>query len=180
VKDPQSRQAELIEPEDMALFRDTVGDVNPLAQQNRIFPSKPPRKPLLGQARTPPKIPDNLSDFVNQDAPEEYLSNGLSRMTLRKLRRGGWPVQDRLDLHGLYSESARRLLIEFLHNATHRHYRCVLVIHGKGLNSRGGEAVLRKLARHWLTQHPNVLGFCSASPADGGSGAVLVLLKASS
>jgi DNA-nicking Smr family endonuclease len=51
------------------------------------------------------------------------------------------------------------------------------VIHGKGLNSQGGAAVLRKLARHWLTQHQQVLGYCDAPAKDGGSGAVLVLLK---
>lgn len=106
------------------------------------------------------------------------MRSGLSRMALRKLRRGTWPTQDQLDLHGLNSDAARKLLQEFLHDATQRNYRCVLVIHGKGLNSRGGEAVLRKLARHWLAQHPSVLGFCNAPPADGGSGAVLVLLKA--
>jgi DNA-nicking Smr family endonuclease len=101
-------------------------------------------------------------------------------MALRKLRRGGWPVQDYLDLHGNDSDAARKLLQEFLHTASQHELRCVLVIHGKGLNSRGGEAVLRKLTRHWLTQHPLVLGYCDAPPKEGGSGAVLVLLKTSS
>jgi DNA-nicking Smr family endonuclease len=64
-----------------------------------------------------------------------------------------------------------------LHEAAQRKLRCVLVIHGKGLNSQGGAAVLRKLARHWLTQHQQVLGYCDAPAKDGGSGAVLVLLK---
>jgi DNA-nicking Smr family endonuclease len=178
VKKNQVQHTELIKPEDAALFRDAVGEVRPLAQQNRITPSKSPRPPLLRRAQIPTEIPDILSDFLAEDAPEEFLRNGLSRMALRKLRRGTWPVQDKLDLHGLNSDAARKLLQEFLHDATHRNIRCVLVIHGKGLNSRGGEAVLRKLARHWLTQHPHVLGFCNAPPADGGSGAVLVLLKA--
>ena len=61
--------------------------------------------------------------------------------------------------------------------AVQRNLRCVLVIHGKGLNSPGGEAVMRKLARHWLAQHPRVLAYCDAPPRYGGSGAVLVLLK---
>ena len=108
------------------------------------------------------------------------MSNGLSRMTLRKLRRGTWPIQDSLDLHGNNTDAARRLLQEFLHEATQRNLRCVLVIHGKGLNSQGGEAVLRELTRHWLTQHRQVLGYCDAQPRNGGSGAVLVLLKTGS
>jgi len=98
-------------------------------------------------------------------------------MTLRKLRRGSWPIQDRLDLHGNNTDAARSLLQEFLHASIQHGSRCVLVIHGKGMNSKGGEAVLRKLARHWLTQHPQVLAFCNAMPGEGGSGAALVLLK---
>ena len=98
-------------------------------------------------------------------------------MTLRKLRRSFWPIQDNLDLHGSNSETARRLLQEFLHAAAQRKLRCVLVIHGKGLNSESGEGLLRKLVRHWLTQHPRVLAFCDAPLRNGGSGAVLVLLK---
>ena len=101
-------------------------------------------------------------------------------MTLRKLRRGGWPIQDSLDLHGNNSDAARKLLQEFLHEAVQHELRCVLVIHGKGLNSQNGEAILRKLTRHWLTQHPRVLGYCDALPKEGGSGAVLVLLKSGS
>ncbi len=107
------------------------------------------------------------------------MSNGLSRMALRKLRRGAWPIQDSLDLHGNNSDAARKLLQEFLLEATQRKLRCVLVIHGKGLNSPGGEAVLRRLTRHWLSQHQQVLGYCDAPSKDGGSGAALVLLKTS-
>jgi DNA-nicking Smr family endonuclease len=179
VKKPSKNQTGKIAPEDAALFRAAVGEVQPLVEQNRITPRSAPRKPLLRPAATPPAIPDTLSDFAAENAPDEYLSNGLSRMTLRKLRRGSWPVQDSLDLHGNHSDAARKLLQEFLHEATQRNLRCVLVIHGKGLNSKGGEAVLRKLARHWLAQHQQVLGYCDAPVKDGGSGAALVLLKTS-
>jgi DNA-nicking Smr family endonuclease len=179
VKKHPTKQLGEVAPDDGTLFRATVGTVKPLPKQNRVTPQPAPRKPMLRPAIAPPTIPDTLSDFAGENTPDEYLSNGLSRMALRKLRRGGWPVQDRLDLHGNNSDMARKLLQEFLHEAMQRELRCVLVIHGKGLNSQGGEAVLRKLARHWLTQHPRVLGFCDALPREGGSGAVLVLLKTS-
>jgi DNA-nicking Smr family endonuclease len=165
------------DPEDSALFRAAIGDVKLLAKQNRMTPRSVPRKPFLNSPSLPAVIPDTLSDFVPDNIPAEYLSNGLSRMTLRKLRRGTWPVQDRLDLHGNNIDAARKLLQQFLHEAAQRNWRCVLVIHGKGLNSQGGEAVLRKLARHWLTQHQQVLGYCDAPNQEGGSGAALVLLK---
>ena len=182
VKKPTKNQTGKIAPDDAALFRAAVGAVKPLAEQNRITPHPSPRKPLFHPPVSPLEIPDTLSDlaapdFAYRDAPDEFLSNGLSRMSLRKLRRGVWPVQDSLDLHGNNSDTARKLLQEFLHQAAQRELRCVLVIHGKGLNSRDGEAVLRKLSRHWLTRHPNVLGYCDAQPKEGGSGAVMVLLK---
>jgi DNA-nicking Smr family endonuclease len=189
VKKPSKNQTGQTGPDDVALFRAAVGAVKPLADQNRITPQPAPRKPLLRPAAPPPAIPDTLSDgcpaksltdFAGESVPEEYLSKGLPHMTLRKLRRGIWPIEDSLDLHGNHTDAARKLLQEFLQEAVGRNLRCVLVIHGKGLNSRGGEAVLRKLARHWLAQHPHVLGYCEAPAKYGGSGAVLVLLKAGS
>jgi DNA-nicking Smr family endonuclease len=186
-KDADSKTGR-ISPEDAALFRAAIGEVKPLAEIDRIAPQVAARKPVLRrtgmdrqtspsrQSGTPA---DTLSDFAPEDTAEDYLGNGLSRMTLRKLRRGTWPAQDSLDLHGNTSEAARRLLQQFLQDATNRGLRCVLVIHGKGLNSQDGEAVLRKLTRHWLIQHPRVLAFCNAQPRDGGSGAVVVLLKTS-
>jgi DNA-nicking Smr family endonuclease len=163
--------------ENSALFRAAVGEVKSLPDQNRIKPQKPPHKPLLRPLATPPAIPDTLSDFAAENAPDEFLRNGLSRISLRKLRHGNWPVQDSLDLHGNNSDAARKLLQEFLYEAAQHGLRCVLVIHGKGMNSRDGEAVLRKLTRHWLAQRPDVLAYCDALPKDGGSGAALVLLK---
>ena len=98
-------------------------------------------------------------------------------MTLRKLRRGQWPVQDHLDLHGLSSDEARKLLLEFLHEAAQHSLRCVCVIHGKGWQAGGGEGILKTRVRHWLTQCAEVMAFCEAPPNAGGGGAVLVLLK---
>jgi DNA-nicking Smr family endonuclease len=177
VKKSEKNKPGNVNPDDAALFRATVGAVRPLAKHNRLGPQSAPRMPVPRASVPLHEVPDTLSDSAPENTPEEYLSNGLSRMTLRKLRRGTWPIEDSLDLHGNYTDAARKLLQEFMHEAAQRNLRCVLVIHGKGMNSRGGEAVLRRLARHWLTQHPHVLGFCDAPPKYGGSGAVLVLLK---
>ena len=161
--------------EDAALFREAIGVVTPLAEQNRISPPKPaPRASVRSSASEHP-IADTLSDYHHDNSPEDYLSNGLSRLTLRKLRRSN--VQDSLDLHGHTVDAARMLLQQFLFNATQHQLRCVRVIHGKGMNSPDGHAVLRTLARSWLTQHPQVLAFCATPPESGGGGAVLILLK---
>jgi DNA-nicking Smr family endonuclease len=177
VKKPPRNVTTAIEPDDAALFRAAVGKVQPLAPQNQITPKPVRRNALQHRPAPPPAIPDTLSDFAAGDSPSEFLRNGVSRITLRKIRNGTWPIQDRLDLHGNHSDAARKLLQEFLHEATQLELRCVLVIHGKGLNSQDGEAVLRNLTRHWLSQHPRVLAYCEAQPAQGGSGAVLALLK---
>lgn len=186
-KDADSKTGK-VSPEDAALFRASVGEVKPLPEMDRVTLQVAARKPVLRHtgndrqtsASRPAGTADTLSDFVPEITAEDYLDNGLSRMTLRKLRRGTWPAQDSLDLHGNTTGAARKLLQQFLQDATHRGLRCVLVIHGKGLNSQDGEGVLRKLTRHWLTQHSQVLAFCNAQPRDGGSGAAVVLLKTAS
>ena len=161
--------------EDGALFRKAIGEVIPLAEQNRIPPPQPVTHTRVRRTALTTSVPDTLSNSQRSDAPEEYLHNGLSRLTLRRLRRG--TVQDSLDLHGSTVDAARVLLQQFLFEALLHKLRCVRVIHGKGINSRDNEAVLRTHTRHWLIQHPEVLAFCAAPPGEGGSGAVLVLLK---
>jgi DNA-nicking Smr family endonuclease len=98
-------------------------------------------------------------------------------MTLRKLRRGHWPIQASIDLHGLTSDEARITLFNFMNTALSKDYRCINVIHGKGWRAEGGEGILKIRVRHWLTQHPKVLAFCEAPANAGGGGAVWVLLK---
>ena len=164
--------------QDLDLFRQSLEGVTPLKPSGRLCPAVTTRKIPVRSATSPTIVADNLSDHIASDeAVSEYLSNGLNRMTLRKLRRGEWPPQDSLDLHGLNSEAARRLLVDFLHHATQNQFRCVNVIHGKGWRSEGREGILKVLTRHWLTQHPQVLAFCEAPQKAGGGGAVLVLLK---
>jgi DNA-nicking Smr family endonuclease len=79
----------------------------------------------------------------------------------------------------LTTDGARKLLMEFLHQADNNKLRCVHVIHGKGWRSEGREGVLKIYTRHWLTQHPQVMAFCEAPLNAGGGGAVWVLLKTS-
>jgi DNA-nicking Smr family endonuclease len=87
-------------------------------------------------------------------------------------------LQDQLDLHGLTVVEARELLIMFLNECRRHDARCVRIIHGKGLRSKNREPVLRNKVASWLMQRDEVLAFCQARRADGGSGAVVVLLKA--
>lgn len=164
-------------PQDAELFRQALDGVVPLTPSDRIARSAPPRRATIHRP-TPTPVADTLSDHGAGDEPlTEFLRPGISRMILRKLRRGQFPLQDSLDLHGLSSDAARKLLLKFLHEATQRGLRHVCVIHGKGWHTDGGEGILKTRTRHWLTQCAEVLAFCEAPPHAGGGGAVLVLLK---
>jgi DNA-nicking Smr family endonuclease len=100
-----------------------------------------------------------------------FLRNGYPPRILRQLRRGDWRVEDELDLHGLNRVQAGRVLSDFLDEAKARGLTCVRIVHGKGAG------VLREALRAALPVRPEVLGFAEAPAAQGGSGAVLVLLR---
>jgi DNA-nicking Smr family endonuclease len=127
---------------------------------------------------------ESLSDFgtdddlVEHEDAQVFLRPGLPRGVLRKLRGGHWVVQSELDLHGLRVDEAREALARFLAEVRRRGDRCVRIIHGKGLRSRNREPVLKSKVRGWLRQRDEVLAFVEARPIAGGSGAVVVLLKA--
>ena len=100
---------------------------------------------------------------------------------LRDLARGLLPVFENLDLHGLTVEKAEGVLRSFCSNARGSVPRTVLIIHGKGLHSQTGHAVLRDALADWLSTAPlarDVLCFVTARPKHGGSGATYVLLAA--
>ncbi len=161
------------------LFQQALEGVTPLAPSNRTTTLLPPKSFRPATHPAPAQIQDTLSDHgAENKLLTEFLRPGISRITLRKLRRGQWPIQDSLDLHGLHSDAARKLLLEFLHDATQHSLRCVCIIHGKGWHTEGGEGILKSRTRHWLTQCLAVLAFCEAPPQEGGAGAVKVLLRA--
>jgi DNA-nicking Smr family endonuclease len=95
---------------------------------------------------------------------------------MRKLRRGQFAIEAEIDLHGMRRHAADAALRQFLNDCVHRGLHCVRVIHGKGLRSGPGGPVLKLVVHHWLRKVDNVAAFASARPADGGSGAVYVLL----
>lgn len=165
---------------DIELFQQALDGVIPLPPSNRIsLPQTLRRVPPRATVISTHLIEDALSDNdAGGDVPIEFLRSGMSRMTLRKLRRGRWPIQDTLDLHGFHSDAARKLLLEFLHAAVQHSLRFVCVIHGKGWQAGGKEGVLKSRVRHWLSQYSEVLAFCEAPLNAGGGGAVWVLLKA--
>ena len=167
------------------LFLAAVKNARPL-NTNRIHhePSKP--KPIPQQFIRDEKqaLRDSLSDGYipahELESGEEllYLREGQSPSVLSKLRRGHWVIQANLDLHGLISDEARIQVAEFLAGCKKRGIRCVRIVHGKGLGSRNREPILKHKVRNWLIQKDEVIAYAQARATDGGSGAVIVLLKA--
>ena len=86
-------------------------------------------------------------------------------------------MEDELDLHGQTVDTAHRALGEFLDEALAARKRCVRVIHGKGLGSAAGEPVLKGRVRLWLAGRHAIRAFAQAPVAQGGRGALLVLLE---
>jgi DNA-nicking Smr family endonuclease len=171
--------------EEGQLFHAEMGDVTPLSHHGRVLPPPPRINPiplsLLRDERD--VILESLHDPLQWDEDTEadrdtsYCRPGINRQVLRRLRRGEWHTQAELDLHGLTKVEAKHELAEFLFECKRRTIRCVRIIHGKGLRSPNREPVLKNHVRHWLMQRDEVLAYVEARPADGGSGAVVVLLK---
>jgi len=166
-------------------FRSMVGAVTPLAIKQRVEHDRPPHPPIPQK-----RIEDNqqvliasvsdefeIDTLLHTDAELSFRRPGIGPDVLRKLRRGEWVIQDHLDLHGARVDEARELLAGFLREALRRGLRCVRVVHGKGLGSKDRQPVLKGKARVWLAQREEVIAFCQARPAEGGSGALVVLLR---
>lgn len=108
------------------------------------------------------------------------VAPGLDKRTLSKLRRGQIRIEAEIDLHGRTQDEAHRALLAFLAAAQASGRRCVRVITGRGLRGDGTTGVLRRSVPIWLNQPGNrerILAFCYATPADGGEGALYVLLR---
>jgi len=167
-------------PDDQAVFRAAMRDVAPLPVSNRAVIKQPKPEPRPRRNHFPTDEMEQSADIflgIEADGEWSFLRPGVSRQSLRRLRSGYWTVQDSLDLHGLTQDTARQQLVLFLENAVHSRYRCVRIVHGKGLSSADRIPVLKHRIGSWLAQYSAVLAFCQARPEDGGGGAVLVLFK---
>ncbi|MDD2932587.1 MAG: Smr/MutS family protein [Methylotenera sp.] len=170
--------------DDVTIFRDAVKDVTPFTAPPEIsFKLKPKPIPLQFIRDEQQALVDSLSDHYipahEIETGEEllYLRDGHSPDILRKLRRGHWVIQAKIDLHGLVSDEARLYVSSFISDCKKRGIRCVRIVHGKGLGSPNREPILKHKLRGWLMQKDEVIAYAEARKQDGGSGAVIVLLK---
>jgi DNA-nicking Smr family endonuclease len=176
---------------DVETFRAAVRDVTPLAQTPSVagLASPKPRArlrngtappfsdlPLVGGLPADESAP--AADTVTGDEALSFQRAGVRIQVMRRLRRGFYPIDDELDLHGQSQMAARGRLAEFIARSRDRGCRCVRIIHGKGHRSGVRGPVLKTAVNLWLRRLPDVMAFVSARAMDGGAGAVYVLLRA--
>ena len=140
-------------------------------------------------AREEAEVFARLMDLVSGEGPfelvcsDEYVDGavvGLSPEILTKLRKGDFSYQEYIDLHGCNRQQAREAVVRFVQEGFTKNWRCLLIVSGRGLNSKDKEPVLKRHLVNWLTRAPLkriVLAFASARSYDGGAGAFYVLLR---
>jgi DNA-nicking Smr family endonuclease len=169
--------------EDRALWDKVAASVTPLASR---APTRPEPEPGAGAepvAETAPTAPAPVAARPPPKAPPPLAP--IDRRTALKLGRGAVAIDDRLDLHGLTQDAARRRLLDFLSAAQARGDKLVLVITGKGRDAdadplAGPRGILKRVVPEWLGApmvRGLVVGFSPARPQHGGAGALYVRLR---
>jgi DNA-nicking Smr family endonuclease len=170
------------EEDDGALFREAVGRVKPLLE-SPLPPRKPQPRPAARMAERDEKEArsefqrglDDLSALAAGDTLS-YRRDALPAPVFQRLKRGRFSAQDELDLHGATMAQAESMLRTFIAEAHAHEFGCVRIIHGKGRRDDDGMPILKNLVDRVLRQRADILAFHSAPAAQGGTGAVLVLL----
>nr|WP_279343747.1 Smr/MutS family protein [Variovorax terrae] len=181
------RQAERRSQAEKNLFSKAVGAVTPLpdGRRARLAREQPAPIPVQRQLDEQRVLREAISDefdvstLLDTDDALSFRRPGIGTDVTARLRRGDWSIQRQIDLHGLRRDEAREALAAFIREAHRQGLRCVRVVHGKGLGSPGRTPVLKSMVQGWLIQKNEVLAFVQARPAEGGAGALVVLLKPS-
>lgn len=170
------------EDDDAALFREAIGPVKRLPDA-AAPPGKPRPRPAARMAERDEvdarsEFQRGLDDLALLEAGDvlSYRRDSVPPRLLQRLRKGQFSAQDELDLHGATALQAEALLRQFLLEAHAHDHGCVRITHGKGGRNERDIPVLKNLVDRLLRQRADVLAFHSAPQAQGGTGAVLVLL----
>jgi DNA-nicking Smr family endonuclease len=174
--------------DDAALFREAFAGVRPLdATRSGRTPVEPrvEHKVVSEDAEVVARLSDLVSGQGTFDVTEteEYVEGsrvGIDPRMVTRLRRGEFAMQEHVDLHGMIQPDAHDALTAFIVDSVRKGHRSVLVVHGRGLGSPGGRPILKHATVEWLSHGTiggHVLAFTTARPADGGAGAMYVLLR---
>ncbi len=172
MKDPE-------QPKEPSLFEEAVADVAPLRHDGpEPYHRRRSPHPLPQPRYKDPDRPLALSEEEVETGDFLLFARpGVQKRLFQDLQRGHIPVELELDLHGLTASFAEELLDRFLVDCRRQRVRCVRIIHGKGARSADQQPVLKRKVNYWLRLREEVLAFSSATPRDGGTGALYALLR---
>lgn len=146
-------------------------------EEEQFYVPEPEPAPAARTMRTPaarPTAPAPASHGKPLTLGDLHALDGLAA---RRFKRGDYPVDRVLDLHGYNRTDAYSTLVRHIRAMDASGERVLAVITGKG---RSGEGVLRRELPHWLNDaslRPLILAATHAPYRMGGEGAVLILLK---
>ncbi|MEP2653607.1 MAG: endonuclease SmrB [Paraglaciecola sp.] len=182
MKNTPSRHQTHTDFEEENLFKKEFKDIAPI-KQDKIPPQRFSSKQNwntkqknqssqaeMRQAAAAFEFSDGFEGHFEIDQPLKYIKPDTDTHEVKRLRRGDYPPDLILDLHGLKKEEAKHEVAALIHAAQKQHVYCVSIMHGKGTYT------LKKAVPNWLIQHPAVLGFHQAPKEWGGQAAVLVLI----
>lgn len=173
-----------IAEDDQSLFREAVGRVRPVHGRGDLPPEVARPAPVAKQfERDEAAVRDELLTHTFDPGTIElgdeilYLKPGQPERLLKQLRRGHYSIRAEIDLHQMTVAVARDAIKGFLAEALEHDELCVRIVHGKGLRSASRGPVIKRMTEQLLRRRDDVLAFASALPVQGGTGAVLVLLR---
>ena len=163
------------------LFREFVKDITPISQ-DKIDPDsgEKKRKPKPQARKVAQRSSFGELEYATPVEPDEVLSfarDGLQPKLMNRLKKGQYPIEGKIDLHGKSIELAGESLQQSIHSAVAGGLRCILVVHGRGMGSHNRKPAIKTHVNQWLRESRDVLAFHSALPQHGGTGAAYVLLK---
>lgn len=169
------------------MFADAMDGVRRSEWRHEPVPSPPPTRPQPADPEAEQRR--MMEDAVNgipanpvMDHPE-YIEGWVGvagKKFLPNLRSGLYSIQGQIDLHGLTREQARITVEDYIGQMSRFRSCCIKIIHGRGINSPSDRAVLKENLQHWLSTRRmsrHVVAYASAQFADGGVGAIYVLLS---
>ncbi len=173
--------------DDYALFQKEMQDVTPIRSTTKANIQKR-QTSTPGQLIRRAAAQEDLADpnFLSLDNPKKvnphdllvWKKAGIQEGVFKKLRLGKYEIDARLDLHMKSAREARQDIFQFINDCQKMELRTVLIVHGKGDNSRS-PVKLKSYILTWLPQFESVLALHSAQREHGGSGATYVLLRKS-
>lgn len=172
-------------------FLDAMSDVTPLPEdkakiaRNRAVNIRPAHPPPDDEHEAMIHLHGLVKGSIEMDITfsDEYMEGsvkGFGPKLMNRLKKGHFPVQNYIDLHGLTRQDAKKEVSNFLLQSHKNGLRCVLIVHGRGLNSPDSFPILKERMPIWLSRgsvRKIVLAFVTARPYDGGTGAIYVLLR---